>query len=349
MKKLCFLILLLTVSAGSRAQNPNNVNVNTQRFSWGFRMQPSDPRSPLFFDYGVRVEAVSGVRQIYDVPTLTGKFQIEGQRAIADVPVDGYLLTVSLPDIVVTSAAVEGDATVGYHMLIKYKYGPKVRFAAGDEVLDATRPTVDTFGSDISPEYAWTTKNSKTPAEAREFWQNNMPVLRGEILRGAVDMTIKQWNTHLSRRYGFFIGHNTLLEPLRAVKAGKHSEGDPLTDMISSTRKKLETLNGRTPLSEADLAAEIAYFKALPARYADTNPKNKADLKIRYVAYYNLAKIYLLIDQPRQAAEWAKLLIANGHEVREGEKIKETAEALERELAASITPSRQFDPEQLRK
>jgi predicted ATP-binding protein involved in virulence len=93
-------------------------------------------------------------------------------------------------------------------------------------------------------------------------------------------------------------------------------------------------------LTEDDVAEELQYFKELPTRYTD--PKLKADVKLRYVGYYNVAKIYLYLDMPDKVAEYANLLFENGHDKGDAKKLNEDADKLKALFDSSEIKARHF-------
>ena len=59
----------------------------------------------------------------------------------------------------------------------------------------------------------------------------------------------------------------------------------------------------------------IEYFDSLKVKYKDDN---KPCRKMRYSAYYNLAVIYLMLDQPEKTIIEAQKLIANDYDKSDG-------------------------------
>ncbi len=49
---------------------------------------------------------------------------------------------------------------------------------------------------------------------------------------------------------------------------------------------------------------------------------------MRYSAYYNKAKIYLILDNPEAAIKECEALIANDYDTKDGERMRKEAEAL---------------------
>jgi hypothetical protein len=95
-------------------------------------------------------------------------------------------------------------------------------------------------------------------------------------------------------------------------------------------------------LTEADLKAlqpAIDYYKSIPDKY---KADEKADTKLRYAAYFNLANIYLFIDNLDKASEYANLLIANDYDKGDGKDFLKDAEKLKALLAKKKMTSRRI-------
>lgn len=77
---------------------------------------------------------------------------------------------------------------------------------------------------------------------------------------------------------------------------------------------------------EAEIKEAISYFEFLPKKYTEDE---KAHRKIRYSAYFNLAKIYSLLDNPAKSNEYCQKLIDNDYDKQDGvSMMKENDETL---------------------
>jgi hypothetical protein len=82
------------------------------------------------------------------------------------------------------------------------------------------------------------------------------------------------------------------------------------------------------------------YYKGVAEKY--TNPSEKAEKKLRYASYLNMAQLYLHLDRFDESAEWAKKVIENDYDKKDGEKIiKEIAE-VKKDMARINATSRRI-------
>lgn len=85
----------------------------------------------------------------------------------------------------------------------------------------------------------------------------------------------------------------------------------------------------------------VDYFNSLKIKY---NSSDKAHKKIRYSSYFNLAKIYLSIDEPEKAIKEAEGLITNDYDAKDGKEIIESATQLITEFKNAKTRTRHNIP-----
>lgn len=69
----------------------------------------------------------------------------------------------------------------------------------------------------------------------------------------------------------------------------------------------------------------IDYYNSIPQKYT---ADEKADKKLRYAAYFNLANIYLRLDDVANVKKYANLIIENDYDKKEGKEFIQDAENL---------------------
>jgi hypothetical protein len=342
MKKIVFLLLMLVSGISAFAQNPKNINVNTTYFDYKYRMiAPIVPQDPLFFNYGVSLESNSEVRNIYDDATLIDKLTIDGQNKIAEFTEDDYILSVRPGNLEITSSQQGKGMGDNYFMTIQYKFKPVVKLTKGNTDLSSYK--YNAIVSMLDQIETYNTKNFKTAKEANDYWTNNRELIRNEIIKKELDKMIEGIRAFASSHYGFYIASNRLPEPLKTINTKDHPENDALQENVERLKFLLGQLDGTSPLSEETLAPHIDYFKGLIELYTTDS---KADIKLRYIAFFNLCQTYMLLDRPDQTIIWADRLIANDQSPRDGEKFKEEAEELIDLFLNSSFKTRQFETAQ---
>jgi hypothetical protein len=105
----------------------------------------------------------------------------------------------------------------------------------------------------------------------------------------------------------------------------------------------LQATTPDVPLNREEMRDLIEYFKSIPEKYTD--PKLKADVRIRYAAYFNLCKIYYYLDEPENMKQYADLITSNGYDAKDGERLNKDADALKAGFEKTGIHTRHFSPD----
>jgi alpha-D-ribose 1-methylphosphonate 5-triphosphate synthase subunit PhnG len=129
---------------------------------------------------------------------------------------------------------------------------------------------------------------------------------------------INRLNNVLNNDYGYQIMQGKDKFWILANK--KHPEQAAHYDAYVQASNVLNKINFAEPITgfETELKTPIDYFESLIKKYTEDA---KADRKIRYSAYYNLAKIYKYLDNPNKSNEFAQKLIDNGYDESDGKNM----------------------------
>jgi hypothetical protein len=150
--------------------------------------------------------------------------------------------------------------------------------------------------------------------EFRTLYEANRQVkyetinLQHLFLDAAIQYFTAQSNKNLDVLLGFYpIRKNN---ELLIVRNKKHSEYENMQKFWNSFNIKSDGINANTNLSafESTLKDEINYLKEIEIRY---NGNKKADKKMRYIAYLNLAKIYNVLEMPDKEIYFAQKIRNN--------------------------------------
>jgi len=100
-------------------------------------------------------------------------------------------------------------------------------------------------------------------------------------------------------------------------------------------------MNENEPLDKVrqKMKPVIDYFQSVKSQFTSSD---KEDKKMRYASYYNLAKIYIYLDEPEKALTEADALAMNDYDEKDGKMLRMTAEALADKLRKNNAGSRHF-------
>jgi len=344
--KTSFLILMIVASITLNAQK--NVNVDNYRFNYKERDMPLHPLEPRSFYYATKITMPGSIRNLIDEEQLYDNLKIQGQRLTEEPKEDDLLVTVVMGNFNIKSSdvvtrVVENKDKDGKVTSKNYYYSVVVAYTFDSEMIgtkgekEVIRRRIYSLNSNMS----YKTNEFNSSKAASDYWNNNRENLKENLIKELVSNSISESSKALTLNFGFPVNQKSNL--IKTINEKKHPENLDLRAKADALKNRLEALDGTIPMTEEEISDIIEYFKGIPTRYTD--PKLKADVRLRYVAYYNLCKIYLFLDQPEKVREYADAITANGHDKKDGERMNKEAIKLIQRFRNSDIKTRQFDPE----
>ena len=127
-------------------------------------------------------------------------------------------------------------------------------------------------------------------------------------------------NYHLNELYGF----PAIVQKIKfqVTDSEKHPEDKNYKQALEAIKVILSKLkyNSNTETAKVELQPVIDYFTSLKKKYKSDE---KGDMKIKHWTGWNLAQLYLCLDDIESASVEAKYLIALDYEKSDGEKLLE--------------------------
>ena len=108
-----------------------------------------------------------------------------------------------------------------------------------------------------------------------------------------------------------------------------------------NTKQAMFQMNAEEPLDDVkkSLGPVIKYYESIKKKYSSNS---KADRKMRYASYFNLAKIYYYLDEPDAAMREAGELSMNEYDEKDGKRLEAMATELKTILKLNKFHSRHF-------
>ena len=341
--KFFTILTLLVLSGNLFAQK--SVNVDNLRFMYKERQLPQKPLNPPFFYYSVKIDLPTSMKMLVNEESLYEQAFIEGQRDTFEPSAEDVLISVKMSPVIIVSSAVKeriaerkernGTIVKDYFYRMEIVYNFEATYVAAKQGKVLNRYTMCSRARN----FTFKTTEYRTQKEASDFWRNNREVLIEQFTRECADNSMASLTTSLNLNFGFPITGKSAL--IKTINDRNHPENDALRANSNEIKARMEVLDGSTPLTEDDMSDIIEYFKDIPARYSDKS--SKADAQLRYVAYFNLCRIYMFVNQPEQVKEWADLLLANGIDKKDAQGLKKDADALIKRFDKSGIRTAQFD------
>ena len=178
-------------------------------------------------------------------------------------------------------------------------------------------------------------KEFDEPKAAMKDFYLNKGAFHDKTLRDYVTAVNNNFITGINDLYGFkAISTNQNLWILDA----KNDEGATQIEAIQAVRALFKTMRADQPIEDlkSNMQPLIEYFDSLKTKYTDDS---KPARKMRYSAYYNLAVIYLLIDEPEKTIVEAEKLILNDYDKADGRELINRANRLLEDFKIANTKS----------
>jgi hypothetical protein len=322
---LIFSMLALTVCATAQTKN---VDIDSKGFHYSYRSFPSAPLDPMRFAYATSIAATNTTKKHVSTEELAKSLVVQGQTKTDNIDEASVLVELSLGDLIVSSSSVterkvenkdkDGKVTSVYYLYaarVVYNFESSYRIKQGEKILKTGNPHSRIFEREYrSDEY-------KSRREAAEHWNNNRDVFIDRFHRSFAAEAVKFASEQATRLYGFEA--IDARDVVKTTDEKKHNENAVFRAAVDSMAAAFAAMTPDVPMNRELANSLIKYFKSIPEKYAD--PKLKADIRLRYAAYFNLCKLYRHLDEPENAVQYADLLIANGYDPKDGEKLKKAA------------------------
>jgi len=198
------------------------------------------------------------------------------------------------------------------------------RFLKNAVVKKDTTVSKEGFNISFNGELEYKSKEYTDPSAPMKDFYLNKSAISDQTLRNFADNSLSSLNNNINYTYGFRPkSDNEILWILDA----KNEEGKTQSEAIQAVKNFFSTMKADEPIDELKLNMQplIDYFDSLKIKYAEDN---KSSRKMRYSAYYNLAVIYLMLDEPEKSIAESEKLIANDYDKSDGKALIERANKL---------------------
>jgi hypothetical protein len=322
------LILCLTALSVCGAAQTKSVDIDSKSFTYAYRAFPVAIMNPPRFTYATKITLTNIGKKSLSPDDLDEFLFIVGQEKTDDPSKALLLLELNFGNIIVTGNSFSerteekkdkaGKVTVHryFRAVITYTFISSYTIARGGQILKTG--SLHTRENEIVHE----TKEYNSRREAYDYWENNREVLIDEFYRlqtGAATVALSEL---ASQEYGFTESTGNW-DVVKTTDEKKHVENEVFRAAVNSLVAVLEAMTPDIPMNREMANSLIKYFESIPQKYAD--PKSKADMHLRYAAYFNLCKIYYYLDEPENVDKYADLLTMNGYDAKDGGKLKKAA------------------------
>ncbi len=221
-----------------------------------------------------------------------------------------------------------------YHMALQYTFASRMQLRD----YRGTRIMERILADRQSPKI-YNSKEFATANEALNSFVTNAAAVTAAI----TSMELTQMMNNVSNMLNNDIGFNprTVSDFLWILDSKKHPEYQAHRQAWAAFKQAMFQMRADKPLDEVAVMLKpvIDYFNKMKTRY---NSRSKADRKMRYASYYNLAKIYYYLDRPDASLAEAGQLMINDYDEKDGRGLEAAANSLKQLFELNKVSSRHF-------
>ena len=342
MKKLILVFCTSLIFISLTAQR---VDLDRFNFTASYRDFPDEPLPMEYKTFNVRIEAAPSLGLGYSVTNLENLISIEGLKKVTGT---GHITIIAILDDIV----IEKTETKERIQVTKDKNNVEIRksyFATEMIYSFSARATVyDYKGSTVVSNYILSERENKrtykapessNPVDAVNNFNNKVLEIKSNLSKQLVTGAISSLNSYLNTNYGYAVQKVT--DIFWVLNNRKHPEYSEHQKAWNNFKNAIVLMTPDEPLDKVKekLKPVIAYYEKVKTIYTASDKEAK---KLRYASYFNLAKIYIYLDDPGAAMREADALAMNDFDESDGRNLRAVAESLDEQLKKNNASTRHF-------
>ncbi|WP_234735938.1 hypothetical protein [Tellurirhabdus bombi] len=367
-----FLYWLLSLTLGTSRSEAQKVDLDRFYFDVSYLALPKEYVEPSYRTFGVHVNAAPSIRAAFSESAIYDRINVFGFQRVESAPTVGVQINLgelrfekSEPRTRVEEKKQKNgqvSKTTYYSILVRYSisggykiYGPKTGEAITQKTAEKKEAKPNRFLQNViaaneAPfsqnlmasytfpyELTYTTREYTNPADASRYLDQNQQSIRAELITKYVNDGLQTVNNSVNTYYGYVPVQSR--DFLWILDSKTHPEYEVQQEAIKAVKELMRSMQATQSLEvlTQNLQPLLAYFQELKTKYTGSD---KREAKMRYSAYYNLAVLYLYLDQPGKAAEAADGLIKNDYDASDGKSFLKQATELKATLEKHHLDSR---------
>ena len=342
MNKVIFTFSLSFVVFSVTAQR---VDLDRFNFSASYRDFPEEPLPSAYKTFNVRIEAAPSLSIGYSALNLENLVSVEGLKKVSGT---GHVTVLAMLDDIL----IEKSETTERVEVKKDKQNVETRrsfFATEMTYSFSARASVyDYRGNTVLSNYILFDRGNKRTYKTSEFasatdatsnFNNRIQEIKSNIAKQLTNTVINNLNNVLNDRFGYAV--QKVNDIFWVLNNKRHPEYGEQQKAWNNFRNAIVLMSPDEPLDKVKekLKPVISYYDKVKTIY---NGSDKDARKLRYASYYNLAKIYIYLDDPTSAMREADALAMNDWDEADGRTLRAIAEGLDAQLKKNNASTRHF-------
>ncbi len=223
--------------------------------------------------------------------------------------------------------------TYTYWYELTYVYGVSA------QLIDEKATVLNTYSVGEGQRHIHKSSDYSTYKAALDAYNSESSKVKTEVASNSIASAFSASYHNVNNQFGYQPTRESFR--LYITDSPKHPENEAFMTNVKEAKRLFETLKADRVSDSAKVGLDKikTYFKGVAEKYTSTE---KADIKLRYASYYNNAQICQYLDNPDESSEWAKKLIANDFDKKDGERLIKNNDELKDRLKKSNQTSRRF-------
>lgn len=313
---------------------------------------------------GIRIGLGSNIRRAYPEQAIFDNINVAGFRKVEANPAVGITFTMSdlrVEKTEIKTRQIDRKDKSGKTMKVDQftlvatfstagrfqLYGPKTGESRTVQQTPAAQPNrflqaiageqavnPATYSALITSNYfpntiSYSTREYDSANEANQYFERNQRSIQNELITNYINNALKTINEQVNTWYGYVPTHSR--EFLWILDSKNHPEYAIQQEAIKAVKTLMPTMQPTESTTQLarNLQPVLDYFNEMKTRFTGTD---KADVKMRYSAFYNLATLYYWLDQPDAVGPEAEGLLKNGYDTSDGKRFVRLADDLRNSL-----------------
>lgn len=331
MKKQFLLLVAISICSSLMAQK---VDLDRYHFrGFQYYILPTAPLADDFKTYNVKITSPGSIRNSFPDDQVESKIKINGWKVVSKDEKAHITIKVNLSPLVITKSEVserkeEIKDKDGKVTGTKYYY--RAIFVYNIEGSNVSCEDYKGVKVNLNPSFSRSSSFSSdefgTYAAARDYLSNNRDNLRDKFINDLVSGICYATTNAATSAWG--LTEHSSSDHFWLMDSKKHAEQDSMQLMAKFMKEEFSkmTYAETNEAFQSRITPFINYLKNLPNKYKSDE---KNDKKLRYSAYYNLAKVAYYLDNPTDMKKYAGLLEKNDYDPKDAKDIIKDAESLE--------------------
>lgn len=329
----------------SLAASAQRVDLDRFNFTVSYRSFPEEPLPATYKTYNVRIESSPSLGIGFAAGSFENQVLVEGLKK---VPGTGHVtVLLMLDDLIVekteTTERVETRRDKQNVETKKSFFATEMQysFSARVSVYDYKGATVlsNQVLYDRENKGRYKSAEAASAAEASNNFNNQLSDIRTNLASQLTGRVISTLNSVLNNRFGYAV--QRVNDVFWVLNNKRHPEYTEAQKAWNGFRNAIVMMTPDEPVDKVreKLKPVIAYYDKIKTTYSGSDKEAR---KLRYSSYYNLAKIYLYLDDPAAAQREADALSMNDWDEADGRSLRALAESLDEQLRRNNASSRHF-------